>query len=68
MKNQQRGFVGVAVVIWLLFIAGWVMNIVQVFRAMPATVSEATPMFIAKAVCIFAAPIGSVLGWIGLFS
>jgi hypothetical protein len=68
MKNQQRGFAGFVLVIWLLFIAGWVMNIVQVFKAMPATMGEATPMFLAKAICIFAAPIGSVLGWIGLFS
>lgn len=69
MKKYQRGFtlVEMGVVLWGVFLLGWIFNIVQVFQQMPAVFSDATPMWIAKIVCIFIAPVGAVLGWIGLF-
>ena len=53
--------------IWLLGAFGWVANIVQIFNTMPETLSGATPMFVAKTVCVFLPPIGSILGWVGMF-
>lgn len=53
--------------IWLAAVIGWIANIYQVFANMPATFGEMTPLFAIKALCIFFAPIGSVLGWIGMF-
>ena len=53
--------------LWIAFGIGWIANIVQVFQQMPAAFGDATPMWIAKIVCIFIAPVGSILGWIGMF-
>ena len=53
--------------IWLLGASGWIANIVQIFNTMPETLSGVTPMFVAKAVCVFLPPIGSILGWVGMF-
>jgi len=65
--KQQRGLVGIVALIWLVFAIGWVLNIIQIFQQMPATLGAATPMWLAKIVCIFVAPVGSVLGYVGLF-
>jgi hypothetical protein len=67
MKSNQRGYAGIILIIWLAFIAGWILNIIQIFQMMPAKFGDATPMFVAKCVCVFVAPIGSVLGYVGLF-
>ena len=67
MKSNQRGVVGVFLVIWLAFIVGWILNIVQIFQHMPEKFGDATPIFVAKCICVFIAPVGSVLGYIGLF-
>lgn len=70
MKNMfrpQRGFVGVMLLVWAAFVIGWILNIYQVFKTMPATFADMAPFYVAKVVCIFIAPVGSVLGWIGLF-
>ncbi len=53
--------------LWVAFLIGWIANIYQVFANIPATFGEMTPFYVIKAVCIFVAPIGSVLGWIGMF-
>jgi hypothetical protein len=67
MKSNQRGFAGIVLMIWAIFAIGWVLNIVQIFSTMPAKFGDATPMFVAKIVCVFIAPVGSVLGYVGLF-
>lgn len=63
MRKIGLGFIAV----WGFFLIGWIANIAQVFIHMPATFAAMTPMFIAKVVCIFAAPVGSILGWVGMF-
>jgi hypothetical protein len=65
--KQQRGFVGILALIWLAGVIGWCLNIYQIFKLMPATMGEATPFWVAKCVCVFLAPVGSVLGYVGLF-
>lgn len=60
-------FLGGWLIVWILFAIGWLANIFQVFSGIPATFGEATPMWLVKLVCIFFAPAGSVLGWIGMF-
>jgi hypothetical protein len=54
-------------IFWLVAIAGWIMNIIQVGYGLPSTIGEMTPMLIFKIVGIFVAPLGSILGWIGVF-
>lgn len=61
-----RSFIAL-VIIWILFIVGWVANIIQVISSIPATFGEMTPMFAIKCISIFIAPLGSVLGWVGMF-
>lgn len=67
MKKEQRGFGGIILLVWLVFAAGWCLNIYQVVKLMPATFGEAPPYWVFKIVCIFLAPVGSVLGYVGLF-
>lgn len=50
------------IALWLAAIAGWVMNIVQVIKMADGGF---TTLFVLKIVGIFAAPLGSILGWIG---
>ena len=52
------------VVVWLIGIVGWVANIVQVVSMWSPDV---TAMLVLKIVGIFVAPLGSVLGIIGMF-
>jgi len=54
------------ILLWV-FAIGWVANVVQFFQQMPAVIGEATPFWIVKGICIFLAPVGSVLGWLGMF-
>lgn len=44
-------------------IIGWVLNIIQLFTL--AAAGTINGMFILKAIGIFVAPLGAVLGWIG---
>jgi hypothetical protein len=67
MKSKQRGYTGIVLMIWLVFIFGYVANIVQIVQTMPPSLAETTPMWIVKSAGIFVAPVGSVLGYIGLF-
>lgn len=64
---NQQGIILPIFLVWLFFVVGWIANIVQIFMQMPATLGEATPFWIAKIVCIFVAPVGGILGWIGFF-
>jgi len=54
----------VALLAWLsltIFLAiGWVMNIVQIFG-----MTGFSGKLLLKIACIFVAPIGGILGWIG---
>lgn len=55
--------------LWLAGIVGWVLNTYQVivgFMSLEA-LADASGYLIAKTICIFLGPVGSVFGWIGLF-
>lgn len=62
----------VAFGIWMLTvviaITGWVANIVQIVQAPSMPLAEQSVMFFLKVIGILAAPLGVVLGWIGIFS
>lgn len=47
------------VVFVVVGVAGWVMNIMQIFKYGPVD-----GMLIAKAIGVFIAPLGAILGWI----
>lgn len=50
----------VIVGIWIAAIVGWVLNIVAVVHAVALPI---TGMFLLRCVGIFAAPLGSILGY-----
>lgn len=67
MKHSQRGvtFVETLILLVLLVILpGWVANVVQLAGADWSTI---TGLLILKAIGVFVAPLGVVLGWIGMF-
>jgi hypothetical protein len=53
--------------IWAAGIIGWVLNVIQIVAAFPATFALITPYMALKLVGIVAVPFGSIMGWIGLF-
>lgn len=52
------------IAVWVAAVVGWVANIVQVVPMINDTI---TGMLILKIVGIFAGPLGSILGYIGMF-
>lgn len=50
--------------IWLVFAIGWIANLIQILGMLADPI---TGLFILKIVGIFAGPIGSILGFIGMF-
>jgi len=67
MRNQ-KGAAGVLLLVWLfvwvLGIVGWIANIVQIVGRIDDPI---TGLFILKCVGVLAAPLGSVLGIVGMF-
>lgn len=55
--------------LWLAGIVGWVLNVYQVIVGFInlEVFSEISGYLVIKTVCIFLGPVGSVLGWVGLF-
>jgi len=51
------------IALWVLSILGWLINLVQVLSHIPAQLNEAAPLYILRVVGIFAAPLGSILGF-----
>jgi len=62
-------FSGGAILVWLLFVIGWIANIVQVAVGLMAleTISTMSGFMILKIISVFIAPVGAVLGWVGMF-
>lgn len=57
------------IIIWVAAIVGWIANIVQLATGWGAiALSGWTIMPILKIVGIFVAPLGSILGWIGILN
>ena len=64
------GLFGGFFLLWFAAIIGWIANIVQVVKT-PGPLTEAatwTTLMVGKAIGILAAPVGSVMGWIGFFA
>ena len=62
--DRQRGFTAVefsVVIVILLGVGGWIANIVKMIGAVSDPI---TAFFIARAVGIFFAPLGAVLGYL----
>ena len=56
------------IIIWLAFVIGWIANLWQVVAALVSSSwAEITPFLVLKIVAIFLGPVGSVLGYIGMF-
>lgn len=67
MRRSQGGFSSIEllfVVLWLVAIVGYIANIVQIVGMLD---NEITGLFIFKAVGVLAAPLGAILGIIGMF-
>lgn len=62
---MNSGFAITIILLWVAAVVGWIMNIVQLVGMINSPI---TTLFILKVVGIFAAPFGSVMGWIGLFN
>ena len=63
-------FGGGIVLFWIAAVVGWVANIIQVVNT-PGALSEAstwTILLALKVIGIVAAPIGAILGWVGIFA
>lgn len=57
----------ITTVVFLFFFVGWIMNIIQSAMMLPDKLGDMAPMLIFKIVGIFVAPLGGILGWIGVF-
>lgn len=67
MKKFQRGFTAIELFISILilgFIPGWIGNVVQLAGA---DWGQITGLLVLKAIGVFVAPLGAVLGWVGFF-
>lgn len=63
--NFEAGLGITFIILRFLAIVGWVANLIQFVMVLGD--NAITTMFIAKAVGIVIAPLGVVLGWIGIF-
>lgn len=63
--EKQKGFVVLSslfiVAIWLTFIVGWIINLVEVVQMAVAN-SPVTTLFVLKGVGILVAPLGAICG------
>ena len=50
------------VLLWIAFVAGYVLNIVNIINNL--STDEVTNMFIFQCIGIIIAPLGSILGWL----
>lgn len=66
MKNKSKLYMAFAgqILIWLILIVGWILNIVQICKVIATPI---TGLFIVKVVGIFLAPLGVIMGYVGLF-
>lgn len=64
MSDHNAGCMAFIVLAVLAGLVGWVANIVQLIQAMGDPI---TGTFILKCVGVFVAPLGSVLGYVGMF-
>ena len=62
-KRSSSTLVGTSIVLlWITFVAGYVLNIVNIINNL--STDEVTNMFIFQCIGIIIAPLGSILGWL----
>ncbi len=62
-KRSSFTLIGLLIVLlWVAFIAGYVLNIVNIVNNLSTDV-EVTIMFIFQCIGLIIAPLGSILGW-----
>ena len=62
-KRSSFTLIGLSIVLlWITFVAGYVLNIVNIINNL-STVDEGANMFIFQCIGIIIAPLGSILGW-----
>ena len=63
-KRSSFTLIGLLIeLLWVAFIAGYVLNIVNIVNNLSTDV-EVTNMFIFQCIGIIIAPLGSILGWL----
>jgi len=60
MKNIQR------ILFWLIVCSGWLLNFAQLIQIL-ATPGVTTPLYMIKVSGVLIPPLGTVMGYIGLF-
>ena len=61
-KRSSFTLIGLSIVLlWIAFVAGYVLNIVNIINNL--STDEVTNMFIFQCIGIIIAPLGSILGW-----
>lgn len=61
--KKQNGYTSIALiflVFWMVLAAGWIMNIIELVHTVNLPING---MFIFRAVGVFVAPLGGILGW-----
>ncbi len=62
-KRSPFTLIGLSIVLlWIAFVAGYVLNIVNIVNNLSTDV-EVTIMFIFQCIGLIIAPLGSILGW-----
>ncbi len=63
-KRSSFTLIGLSIVLlWITFVAGYVLNIVNIVNNLSTDVGVTT-MFIFQCIGIIIAPLGSILGWL----
>ena len=61
-KRNSFSLIGLLIVLlWIAFVAGYVLNIFNIINNL--STDEVTNMFIFQCIGIIIAPLGSILGW-----
>lgn len=60
-KDYSLPFVFTYIIIFLLFVVGWIMNIINIIRQDDL---ELTGTLILQIIGIFVAPLGAIMGWV----
>ena len=65
--KYQKGYTSVEIVFAVLFVVGligWILNICKLVAASGTEISDMTIMIVLRAIGVFAAPLGAVLGFL----
>lgn len=63
-RNKQMGRSDGDSLFGILFIIGWVANVIQAIGGAGAPI---TGLWVIKCICIFIPPVGAIWGWVDIF-